>query len=125
VITGSSPSPLSTPNLKDVRRVDRTQIADDNFLKKDLFDHKVFAPQREFESFQVIPEEFLFPILLSSGSQIEHKTEDVNKQNHSFFLDIKKRNYQEKKIGIDLNFKKKSDLEYAKSIDYCHMSFYS
>ena len=128
VITRSFHSPLSPPNFKDVRRVDRTKISDKIFLKKYLFDQKSFAPQlplHEVESLQVIPEEVFFPILLSSRSQIEHKSKDINKENYSSFFYLKKRDYKHKKKILDFNLKNKSDVEYANAIDYCHMSFCS
>jgi hypothetical protein len=83
------------------------------------FDKNFFFSDHKDENLEFLQEKKFFPVAANSP-----RKKNVNEQNKLSFRNRKKRVYQEKKISLYYQVKKKYlDFDYTDPIDYCHLTY--
>nr|YP_636413.1 hypothetical chloroplast RF66 [Staurastrum punctulatum]AAX45767.1 hypothetical chloroplast RF66 [Staurastrum punctulatum] len=93
------------------------QKIDEAFSSQDFFDKRVFFSDDRHEDLKLIKEKTFSP----SETQ---RAKEITKISQQYFLQSKKRAYEEKKLVIYYQLKNKSfEFDYTDPIDYCHTIF--
>jgi len=91
---------------------------DELFFYENPFDKKFSFSDQKDENLDFLEEKEFVPVEID-------KKKNVNEQNKLSFRSRKKRIYQEKKISMSYQVKKKYlDFDYSNPIDYCHLTYF-
>lgn len=102
----------------------------EDFLSQDFFAGGALRGNKRFFFLNQSPQEpqffFMKEKTAFGPSEIQRDASDLTETNHQSILNNKKRAYEEKKISLYYQLKKKYiDLDYTPPLDYCHTSFYT
>nr|YP_009258608.1 hypothetical chloroplast RF66 [Cosmarium botrytis]ANI25639.1 hypothetical chloroplast RF66 [Cosmarium botrytis] len=106
------------------------QKTNEDFLSQDFLSGGPKGAKQRFFFSKQGPQEadfnFMKKKIAFGQSEIQRDASHLTETNHQSILNNKKRAYEEKKISLYYQVKKKYfDLDYTHPLDYCHTSFYT